>query len=330
MSTFRVDVVRLGEIAKHPNADSLGIVKVLGGYTCVVRLSDWHEGDLAAYIPPDSVVDTTRPEFSFLGDKSKIRVRRLRGVYSMGLLIPAPQGASEGDDVAESLGVTHYQPPAEFSVSGDAIAAPMIIAPKYDVENLLRFANVFREGEELVATEKIHGANCRMTIVDGQMFVGSRNLWLREDAKNIYWQAFRSLPQIEFLLRGKKQHEPVNRVLYGEVFGRVQDLRYGRDNSVSFAAFDLLQDGVFVGFHEFRTLMDNYLVPSAPAVWRGVYEGEKTMAEWAELIECDSTVAGAPPGHIREGIVIRPTVERYDDTLGRVQLKLVSNRYFEH
>lgn len=79
MSSHRVDVVRLGQVTKHENADTLGLVKVFG-WQCVVRLADWHEGDLAAYLPPDSLVDTRRPEFAFLRregrDTERIRVRR--------------------------------------------------------------------------------------------------------------------------------------------------------------------------------------------------------------------------------------------------------------
>jgi hypothetical protein len=68
---------------------------------------------LGAYIQPDSVVDTTRPELALLAQPERIKVRRLRGVVSMGLLIAAPEGAQEGDDVAAQLGVTRYEPPAQ-------------------------------------------------------------------------------------------------------------------------------------------------------------------------------------------------------------------------
>jgi hypothetical protein len=34
-----------------------------------------------------------------------------------------------------------------------------------------------------------------------------------------------------------------------------------------------------------------------------------------------------PPGSIREGVVVRPTSERFHDELGRVIVKLISQRY---
>lgn len=51
MSEHKVDVVTV-KLEKHPNADSLSIVKVLG-YTVCTRTAGWTDGQLAAYIEPD-------------------------------------------------------------------------------------------------------------------------------------------------------------------------------------------------------------------------------------------------------------------------------------
>src|SRR3990172_3820195 len=104
-STHRVDVIQV-KMRPHENSDFLSLIEVYN-YTVCVRTADWKDGDLAAYIPPDSVVDTNRPEFAFLKTKDRqferIRVKKLRGVISMGLLVPAPPNSKEGDDVAELL-----------------------------------------------------------------------------------------------------------------------------------------------------------------------------------------------------------------------------------
>jgi hypothetical protein len=60
----KVRVVRINEILVHPNADRLAIVKVLG-YQVVVGKEDFKVGDLAYFVPPDSVVPE-RNEFHFL------------------------------------------------------------------------------------------------------------------------------------------------------------------------------------------------------------------------------------------------------------------------
>ena len=74
MSNHSCDVVQV-KLEEHPNADSLSIVRV-GGYQCIVRTEDWKDGDLAVYVPPDSVVPDTEA-FAFLGDHKRIKVRKL-------------------------------------------------------------------------------------------------------------------------------------------------------------------------------------------------------------------------------------------------------------
>ena len=97
MSMFSVPVVRVGPYIKHENADSLSITQVLG-CPVIFKTGTYNEGDLAIYVPVDSIVDTTVPELSFLqtSDKTRVRIKakKLRGVFSMGLLIPAPAGGA--------------------------------------------------------------------------------------------------------------------------------------------------------------------------------------------------------------------------------------------
>jgi hypothetical protein len=63
---------------------------------------------------------TAHPEFEFLKSPNhpdrtheRIKAKRLRGVFSMGFLMPAPAGAAEGQDLAKDLGVYKYEEPEE-------------------------------------------------------------------------------------------------------------------------------------------------------------------------------------------------------------------------
>lgn len=121
MSEFHVTVVKLGPIEKHPNADTLGITMVHGGYPCIVKLDDFKEGDLAVYIPIDALVDGDRAEFKWMGEgkKHRIKAKKLRGIFSMGLLIKARSSTDPdrcfcvGEDVQEAFQVEKYLPPSE-------------------------------------------------------------------------------------------------------------------------------------------------------------------------------------------------------------------------
>lgn len=145
------DVVQIN-MKPHPNADSLSLVMV-GDFQCAVRTEDWNNGDMAIYIPPDSIVPNTS-EFEFLGTHRRIKARKLRGEWSVGLLIPAPEGAIVGDDYMEQLGIIHYEPEirGNFTTDGDNIGSPPGFFPVYDVLNFRKYSSSFKDGEEIICT----------------------------------------------------------------------------------------------------------------------------------------------------------------------------------
>lgn len=325
MATHPVEVVRLAKIDPHPNADRMEIAAVRG-WSCCVGKGQFRPGDLAAFIEPDSLVDVARPEFAFLAPKAvpgkyggmaRIKVIRLRGMISQGLLLPAHPGWTEGQDVAAELGVVHYDPPIPLSSGGEAEAPPPGYRPAYDVESFYRFDRLFAAGEPVVATEKIHGASMRTCWAEGRLRCGSRTEWKQEDANNLWWRAARACPWIKEFCRAHPEL-----TLYGEAYGRVQDLTYGLGpGEVRFAAFDLLGASGWLPWREARGL-------GAALVWVPVvYEGPFDEAKLKALAEGPSLVPGA--NHLREGIVVRPEAERTDPAVGRVQLKFVSNGYLE-
>lgn len=314
-STHKVEVVPV-ILEPHPNADSLSIVHIFG-YTVVVKTEAWVGQDMGAYIVPDSIVDTSREEFKFLEGHPRIKVKRLRGVMSMGLLMPAPENSKIGDDVAEYYGVTRYEPPMEnLSTRGESGPAPEGVYYKYDIDTYYRYPNIIQEGESVWISEKLHGASAKYVFRDGQMYIGSRNEWKKDDG-NIWAGALKQNPWIEDWC---KAHEGLT--LYGEVFGYVQDLRYGHvQGRYSFRVFDVLDKGRWLDFEEFFAcgLDFDKLVP---IVAIGEYH-----PKFIELADGNSLIPNA--NHIREGIVIKPTTNRSDNTIGRVILKVVSNKYLE-
>lgn len=327
-STHKVEVVEV-KLHPHPNADRLSIVDVFGGYPCIVRTQDWRDGNLGAYIPPDSVVDVSRPEFAFLAHKERthhrVRCVKLRGVMSFGLLIKAPDGAKVGDDVAEYFGVTHYDPDVVHSdgrpkgpcTGGYGIQAPQALASlaRYDVDALRRYRHLFDQGEMVWITEKIHGANARYAWVDDKMWCGSRSEWKAPNTNSIWWRALTD--EMEALCKQFPAH-----VLYGEVYGAVQSLRYGLKNEVKFAAFDILDDSYqFVDPVAAARVLDIYGIPRVPFLACVPYDFDLVC----KFAEGPSLIPGA--NHLREGCVVKPLHDRWNQTVGRVQLKVVSAEF---
>lgn len=364
-STHRAEVVPV-VLKKHENADSLSIIDVYG-YSVVGRTADWVGVEKGVYIPPDNLVDTKRPEFSFLAQdarqdgKARIKAKKLRGVISFGLLIPAPENAAIGDDLTEVLGIEHYDPAIHgaarqqggLRLGGEVASGPAIVCPKYDLEAGRRYGKVmFEQGESVVITEKTHGANSRYVFWDGKIHVGSRTEWKKEypsydhltiDSLAEKMGSVERAQEVIDNLRNKKpqknvwwvaleRHPEIREfceknpgvVVYAECYGAVQDLNYGhKKGEVSLAVFDLFKDGQFMSYEQTEPLREQYGLPWVPLVGVLSFDFDKVC----ELAEGPSLYPNA--NHIREGVVVRPVKERIHPRLGRTVLKWVSGAYLE-
>lgn len=309
MSEGKVEVVKLGPLERHPNADALSIVQVLGGYPCIVRTAEWSEGDMAVYVPIDSIVPDTS-DFAFLRGHRRIRAARLRGVFSMGLLIKPAADMREGDDVGERLGIVRWEPAAETLSTYAACESPPkgYVIPCYtDIEGLRRHRGILAEGEEVVISEKIHGCNGRYMHDGARLWVGSRTQIKRQDDSNMWWRIAAQL-QMADRLASIPMH-----VIFGEVYGQVQDLKYGV--CVAFRAFDVwsVSRGCYLDHDEARAVAVECMgLQWVPELYRGPWE--PALVSFAEG-------ASALAPHVREGFVVKPVRERYDACCGRVILK---------
>jgi len=127
------------------------------------------EGDLAVYIPQITCAQILH-SLSFLRNTNEIKVRRLRGIISQGLIVHAPDGVNEDDDVMDLLNIKRYEPPISANTSGENVKPPKIYAPKYDVESFNRYNTALIEEERVIISEKIHGASGRFVFTDDQMY----------------------------------------------------------------------------------------------------------------------------------------------------------------
>jgi len=381
MSTFTCPIVRIGTVEKHPGADTLSTT-VVEGETVVIRTGDYKEGDLAVYIPVDAVVPPTVPGTEFLGESRRIKAKRLRGVYSEGLLLPyeatvKPYAAlagwrpEVGQDVATQLCITKHQDnvPDNWGTSTPGLSIPSkrgIMGhfwhwcfrdqlrthevdpgvPLYDIESGKRYGYVLEDGERVIITEKLHGTNARYGCVDGKLYVGSRNHFWRDMAnrkpllrerfgewvrtkvlkhpargpakKSLYWQVADQYDLDDKLSRSGFR----GLWFYGEVYGAVQDLKYGAAaGQLWFKVFDIWDTRTqsWLDWDLVAVYCQTLGLETVPVLYDGPYSEEAVE----KLIEGKSTLAN----HIREGVVVKTADVRHRDHFGRVIVKYVSEAY---
>lgn len=343
MSTFSVPVVRVAGIEPIPNADAIELA-VIGDYRSVVRKGSHSPGDLVAYIPESSVLPGALIEHLGLTGKlsgsgrNRVRAIRLRGCLSQGLVLPVSPLFIEGVDLSAALGIVKYEPQLPGFMTGNLMGARGEFVGKtlrYDIENFKAHPNVLLEGEEVEFTEKVHGTFCGVTrlhdmqdekLLGGDTLVYSKGLGAKgfiftdeeANASNIYLQAMKLIgirDRIVEVFGDQTVH------VAGEIYGAVQDLKYGLGDSRSFAVFDIKVGDEYLGRDELQDAVTKMGLQRVPVLYRGPFS-RAVMYEHTD----GKTVIGHA-AHIREGIVVTPVVERRDPRHGRVIFKSVSGDY---
>lgn len=350
MAEFKVEVIQIDDVVKHPNADSLDLLKIRG-WVSVAKLGQFKKGDMVAYIPESSIIpDFILSELGLVGklsgpEKNKVTAIRLRGVVSQGICIPCKEGWKIGDDVSGELGIIKYIPEIPKELLGTVMvpkSGQQLI--KYDIENYQKYPSVLREGEPVVFSEKIHGINFQCALLqddDGYEFIvtskglGEQGLafqLIEENSKNIY---VRSAIAFDLENKMRKFHSENgfgdNLYIIGEIFGEgIQDLAYGAstddDAKIGLRIFDVFigkpNAGRWANDSELDQILFKMGLERPPVLYRGPYNEEVRLA----YTNGKESVSGLCL-NVREGIVMKPTIERASIELSRVQLKSISNDY---
>jgi len=319
MSTFKVEVVRIRDLQPHPNADRLDIANLEGmGYQVIVAKGTFCPGDLAFYFPIDSVIpETYLDQFGIRAYYSKkLRAAKLRGMFSEGLLIPVEETLTGevGADFTAHFGVTKYEYPLPQHMNGEAempIGRYKFPAP----EHLKRYRDLLVTGETVIVTEKLHGTNFTVLVDEMGMHVGSHNYFWKLNEVNrglVYVRAYREWEALQQLPSGVQ--------IFGEVYG-VQDIKYGlTQGKLGLALFAVRQGGRFLDYDDFLKFCAAFGLPTVPLLYRGPYSWEAVT----QFNNADSTLDSKS---IMEGVIVQPLQERTHPEIGRIALKLLSDRY---
>lgn len=330
---WEVKIRKLDNVIPHPNADRLEIAYI-GGWQIIVPKGKFRVGDLVVYFPADTIIpDHWLESFGLLGklagsQKNRVKPIRLRGELSIGIVEFPPPGYNEGDNVESYYGVYRYEQPIPPCLSGKILNRPRTFI-KYDIDNI-NDPDLLKEFQNLdcdvVVTSKIHGTNVAFGLVDGEFHVCSRNYSLAEN-DGVYWRIARKYSIEQFLRDTYIVFKNESIWIHGEIFGNVQDLKYGLNSDIDFRLFDIRFDNEWIPFlmskGENRVIPTKIKLPVVPILYEGPFDLDKIKS----LAQSKERISGREL-HIEEGVVIKPVIEKtYGLNCQRLIAKYINPQY---
>lgn len=327
---IKATVFTASEPKEHPNADRLEIIEVLG-WQVICQKGLIEAGKQYVYIEPNTIVPDEWAEkwgikkYLKGTDHNIVGQVRLRGEPSFGFVVKAPEAVlyNDGTDLSNFYGLSKYEPPVKM-MHGDSETPHALFVKYTDIENLRNYPDIFEDGEEVIVTEKIHGTNSRIGIVDGEKMAGSMEIRRKEPEDyetNTYWFPW-TLDSVAKMIEDlSKSYKQV--IVYGEVYGNkiqngfVYDAEKGK---VGYKLFDIMIDGNFLSHDRLMHYCKEYGAETVPVVYRGPYSLEAIR----KASEGDSVYGKQ---YIKEGVVVRPAEERTHPRVGRLIMKYLSDDY---
>lgn len=371
MSTFAVPITLIKEIKSLPNSDFLEIAKVYD-WDIVVRKGQYKVDDRVIYVPVDSVLSQELEQRLFPPDskiklnKRRVKSIRIRGQISQGMILnfeeicsfnPGLQGFDLEQDTSSFLFITKYEPPevelpSLMNVGSTKKKKGNSNFSKYtDIENFKYYDRLFKDGEQVYISEKLHGSSWRAG-------------WFPSEANTIWKKIrkfFKLLPEYEFCwgsrtvqiqIKGKhngvhiesqgvsfddiytkivkqysiKENLPYGYAIYGEIVGDgiQKNYTYGcKKNEHKLYVYDIMCYGKWLDYSDFTRVLsiaDLCHLKRVPELYVGPFSKEIVD----KFRDGDSMIGRQK---VREGIVIKPVIET-KCSIGRKVLKYISDAYY--
>jgi RNA ligase (TIGR02306 family) len=363
---YKVPVTTIREINPHPNADRLELATVYG-FQVVVGKGRYKPGDTIIYVPIDSILPEWLEARLFPADSKiklnnhRVRQIRIRSVPSQGMIVDPSVvqdhltcviGAfiRDQDDLSIDLGIKKYEPPEPELPRGVTPRDKPLENPRFHkyngLDNIKWYPDLFKQGEEVVIQEKLHGSNCRAA--------------LQPTAPSTLWKKIlkfvRLLPQHEFCygsnnvqLQDRRGYSGYyGEDVYGNVLANIDAANKLKPGETIFG--ELIGEGIQANYHYGHrqhhfvlfdvkvTLEDGtqkYLNPDeveAFAKERGfdlvpvLYKGPFHKAVLNELVSGPSVYY--PDHKVREGVVVKSRNE-YDQFGQKRALKYINPDYLD-
>ncbi|AKQ64423.1 Phage protein [Myxococcus hansupus] len=321
-----VSIQRIDHLEPVSGADTLLKARVMG-WDVVVKKGEYAPGDACVFFEIDSLLPEGRPWAEFLRPRGfRVKTVRLRGVLSQGLALPTSILPGEvpplGTDVRDALGVVKFEPalPDTREVAGPFPGQ----VPKTDEIRLQSALGVLDElrSHDFFVTTKLDGTSGTFfRTLEGELVACSRN-WALKRGPNPVWRVAERYALDTAL--------PPGFAVQGELCGPgIQKNRLGLDalDLFVFSVHDT-RTGHFLGHADFIAFCAEHGLRTVPVEHVVTGEAARTFDHGLEhyLKLAQGHYTGTK--HRKEGIVVRPLVERPSPTLGgRLSFKVINNDF---
>ncbi len=365
MSDWDPQIVLIEKVEKHPNADVLDVVTVLGDYPVIVKRGEY--SIIAYYIPLDSIVpdeeqyyflcpktyekyedDAGQIQQRQMGPKYElgsvpekyriIKAKKIRNIYSQGMLVsplsaalPAAANLQVGDSVVELLNLKKWEEIEEDNIPNakKSRGANAEKAPQGWAIPYYDVEGLRKYVDCLLPDEEIVLTE-KVHGSNAAFCHDGERLWVK--SRNFYKKMDEDDPWWDIAIRYdliNKLAKFPNKVFFGELYGSVKGFRY--DCEIVAGAMHTK-----IGFFDIWDVKQGRYLDYDPFVDTVKEAGLNQMpllyrGVWLgkkimyPYAEGMTTLGGK---HIREGFVLRTVKERYEPKLdSRMQVKLVGEAY---
>jgi RNA ligase (TIGR02306 family) len=330
-----------------PNADAIEVISVMG-WKVVAKKGEFKVGDLCIYIEIDSILPD-KPEFEFMR-KSHFRVKtiKLRGQISQGLAFPidlliphlskmdphtqdttmsVSNYVKIGQDVTYFLDITKYEEEPAVNTDGLTYGNFPHFIPKTDEIRLQSAIGLLDEieGKPLNITLKMDGTSTTFyyNTDDNHFGVCSRGRELKDTPESTQWGLARKYKLQEGMTELAKVIGSF--AISSELCGpKVQKNRMGlKEPDIFVYTAWSIKGQHYYNATELINICATLNVPMVPSIGCNLLI-DTDMEGWLNMAMQQRYANGAAA----EGIVIRPMLEQYSNTLGgRLSFKVINNNY---
>lgn len=350
MSFFKVEIAKLSNVFKHPNADKLELGNIEGRtWQFVLKKDEFHIGDEVVFFPIDSEFPEGLANFmgiaNILAGGKRVKTVKLRGERSEGFVATVASVKAflknagkelNADTLTEDLGVVKYEPPVFMSGNGLLKSLPSDVHV-YDIEGCNNFPHIvdILMDKKVYITEKAEGSHFALFINEqGEVTVCQRRFAVESKDADEPHTFVKTAYEGGYVDLSKKIHDTLSPhmkgirtlTVRGEMLGPGVQGNYYMLPKHEVRIFEIEVNGYPIDADLFWNVIKILDIKDKCV---HLIAGPVVLRDWlaGKTIQDVSNGKSVFIDKLREGIVIKPEHEEIVDGFGRLFIKMRSPEY---